>query len=230
MEWISRRIGHIGAILTKSRQHPSSPALRTTLSQLGGNPRLHFSLLTQTEKASFEAGLHARLWKRLFEAVTTHTSHEYERTKAMHVHLYVHLLEVLRAESGHAGEPITDDHVKQALERVESDLGESWRHKLEHAINVSQSALQLMARVNEGTSDGHEPEQAQALVWFTEWVGGWVLLNWSIDCIFAATDPRVVAKPEVVHAVFCDLKGAADGVYSTACNIYDARFGDPDDE
>lgn len=211
-------------------QKQASPAIQQTLPHLQGRPGLHFSLLTHTEKATFQAGLRTRLWRRLVEAVTTPTAGEYERAKAEHVPMYIHLLEVLRAESGHAVEPVTDDHVKKALAQVEDDLGESWRHKLEHSINVSQSALQIMARVNEAQSTEEEPEQSQAVLWFTQWVSGWMMLNWSIDCIFAATDPRVVATPEVVQAVFDDLRGAADGVYSTACDIYDARFGDPDDE
>jgi hypothetical protein len=85
-----------------------------------------------------------------------------------------------------------------------------------------------MARVNE-RPDGKDLGESQVVVWMTRWVGGWVMLNWSIDCVFAATDGRVIAQPEVVEAVFKDLREAAESVYGAACDAHDARFGDPDD-
>jgi hypothetical protein len=196
---------------------------------LQAHPRLHFVTLTQVEKTTFEAGLRTRLWNRLFTAVNAPTAGEYARLKGEHIAIYQHLLELLRAEAGHAGEPVTDEHIRKALERVEDDLGESWRHKLEHAINVSQSALKVMARAEEAPlPPGSDANQAAA--WLLRWHGGWLLLNWSIDCVLAATDPGVVTAPEVVQALFRDLRAAADSVYVTACEVYDARLGDPDDE
>ncbi|MCB9684657.1 MAG: hypothetical protein H6735_06455 [Alphaproteobacteria bacterium] len=189
---------------------------------------LQFALLTQAERASFEAGLHTRLWKRVFEAVKAPTAGEYRRLRNEGLLPYHHLLEVLRVEAEHAAEPVTDEDVLGALDQVERDLGESWRHKMEHAINVSQAALKIMARAEE-RSDGVPLEPDQGVLLLTGWVGSWIVLNWTTDCVVAATDRRVVAQSEVIEAVFQDLREAANAVYTIACEAHDARFGDPDE-
>lgn len=214
--------------MASTHDRASSPVTSALPSPGAATSRLHFSLLTQTEKASFEAGLHTRLWSRVFEAVKSPTAGEYARARGQNILPYHHLSEILRLETGHMAEPITDDQVMHALAQVERDLGESWRHKLEHAINTSQAAQKIMARVNE-RRDGKEVGESQIIV-ATRWVGGWILLNWAIDCVFAATSGRVVAQPEVIEAMFNDLREAADSVYIAACEAHDARFGDPDDQ
>lgn len=192
-------------------------------------PGLHFALLTQAERASFQAGLQTRLWKRLFDAVSAPTAGEYTRLRSTHIQAYHYLLEVIRLETEHATEPVTDEDVMAALAQVERDLGESWRHKLEHAINVSQAALRIMARVNERAS-GAAVEPGRASLLLTSWLGHWMMLNWATDCVVAIVNKGISVQPEVIEAIFRDLRKAADSVYATACEAHDARFGDPDEE
>ena len=210
--------------------HPAPvPAENLDLAQLEPSPRLHFALLTQTEQASFEAGLRTRLWNRLFDAVTRPTAREYARARAQHVQMYLHLVEVLREEAGHGAEPVTDEHLTRLLDQVESDLGDSWRHKLEHAINTSRSAQRIMARVYEGERPP-DLDPDRALAWIARWAGAWLKLNWSVDCVTLSTDPDVTATPEVVAATFADLQASARDVYAVACDVHDAIVGDPDEE
>ena len=207
----------------------TSPALTDPYPHLRASPRLHFSLLTHAEKASFEAGLRTRIWNRVLDAVTKPTQQGYQAARAEHAQQYFHLVEVRRAETSHASEPVTDEHLTQMLEQVEDDLGDSWRHKLEHAINMSHASLRIMARVNESGVESHATSD-QAMVWVGRWVSRWMVLNWSIDCIIASTGSSVVAVPEVVQAIFDDLKRAAEDIYSIACDVHDDLLGDPDEE
>lgn len=194
--------------------------------------QLNFAALTQAEKATFEAGLRTRVMNRLRDAITRPTAEEYQRACFSNLGAYTALIEILRIEIAHGSDPVTDEDVMQALAHVERDLGEPWRHKLEHAINISQSARQILARVGEGTSgpDHHQMTPVEVLGWMTQWSMGWTLLNWSTDCVFMITHQGVAVASEVVEVLFRDIGSAADNVYALACELYDKRFGDPDEE
>jgi len=188
---------------------------------------LNWSLLTTNEKESFEAGLRTRIFGRLHAAVTAQTAAQYAAAKRNHLRAYLHLTEVFRIEEGFAGEPVTEENVLAVLDDVDRDLGESWRHQLEHAINVSEVARRIVARISDADGDGVDKNRDLALQ--VQWVSGWVALNWAIDCILVLTDPGVVVQPEVIRAVFDDLREAADGLYVTASQAHDEWLGDPDD-
>jgi hypothetical protein len=201
-----------------------APLSRDDVGQSSG---LQFAALIEVEKETFKAGLRSRILTRLFEAAKAPTAHEYRRVRDQHLGVYCSLTVVLRAEGGVA--PVTDAVVMRALDRVERDLGESWRHRMEHAINVSQSALKLAARMDE-RSDGAVIPPHGAMVFDLRWFAGWNRLNWAVDSVFVATEQRVMVQPEVVEAVFEDLCEAADDVYVVASEVFDARFGNPDED
>jgi hypothetical protein len=195
--------------------------------------RLHFSLFQEAEQTTFVAGLRSRIFARVTEALHAPTAAAYMQTRDANIQMYAFLTHILREETARAAAPMTDEQIVDLLGMVEGGLGETRRHQLEQAINTSHVASRMAARLEERASGPIPPEQLAAwALHVSQWMGGWMLLGWTVDCILLAVDPdrRVTVETEVVEKLFETLDEAATGLYVAMSALYDLRVGAPKDD